>query len=154
MFCTVYFKALPQMTCMSGWMIILLECQGQSQLYSHTICLCLPQQSPQLLQSLKLYKQYHSMPFNSTQCHAIPSILKIPHTEEMHFLQQGWYWMILSAEINFPAHFLLPRECVGKYYPGDSISWYTPLGKYQTHILAWKTLAIFQQWRRLQIGTM
>ena len=46
----------------------------------------------------------------------------------------------------YPIQSILPGECIGKYCPGESISWYTPLGEYQTHILARKTLAMLQQW--------
>ena len=46
----------------------------------------------------------------------------------------------------YPIQSILPGDCIGKYCPWDSISWYTPLGEYQTHILARKTLAMLQQW--------
>ena len=57
----------------------------------------------------------------------------------------GWYSLatgtILYAMIKrsyFLIHPLLPRECIGKYCPRNSISQFTPKGKYQEHILVWK----------------
>ena len=42
-----------------------------------------------------------------------------------------WYDLQRS---HFRIHYLLPRECIGKYCPRDNISWYTPQGKYQNNI--------------------
>ena len=92
------------MTCMSRWIYCLSVRARASYIVTLSVCVCLNS----LHSFYSLYKQYHSMsfnstqchklpcntmqyhamPFNSTQCHAIPSILKIPHTEEMYFLQR------------------------------------------------------------------
>ena len=65
--------------------------------------------------------------------------VNIQHTIGMYFLvftgnrgDIGWYDLQGSY---YPIHSLLPRECIGKYCPRDSISWYTPWGEYQEHIL-------------------